>query len=152
MSNYKLSDEWNAARGGRSKRLLEFGVIVHDNHNVRNAMQRGNTAATVYDQYCSDGILDTLQVIEHCFPVASQDFNVGMTTAIRIIQLYSSQGLIKRRSYFETEMRIATWNLPLQRATVHKRPFAAGERSNWGLIIASDADLITNILTQIGVP
>lgn len=137
---------WNAP--GVSVPANPLGSAIQNNRNTRNNMQHANAAATVDEIHCADAILDAEKVIMHCWP--NTIFTQRITTALRVVNLYSSKGTNVLRSQFEDAMRGFNWRGELKAA---KRPptqeeikIRPWEKRNWGLVLSDQWHLVDQIL------
>ncbi len=129
-----------------------LGETLLRNHQTRNQMQHNVAAATVDEQHCADAILDAVQALEHCFPGSLPLLSDGITIALRVIRLHSSQENQRHRIDFDEAMRNYKWNSPYKAASSIAVPMPVGARPYWGYIIMANNTVIERILDLVGVP
>jgi hypothetical protein len=133
--------------------LNPLGSAIEHNRNTRNLMQHASAAATVDDQHCADAILDTVRVIDHCWPGASDmDFPGWMKCSLRIVRLYSSQGEIIKRTSFEDEMRHGAWRSIDRKPRTYELVIEPGLRRYWILLVTQSQVQVETILNALGIP
>jgi hypothetical protein len=143
-------DAWNAP--GVALDPADLGPRVQANRNTRNTMQHASAAATVDDRYCADAILDTNDVIEHCWPSASAAFADWLNCALRVVWLHSSKGDPATVTTFEDAMRDGGWRVENRKARVNEIHIEPGRRAFWHLVLTQNPGQVGSMLDAMGVP
>lgn len=152
-TNCGFYDAWNAPRVHLGRNGL--GRRVHSRRDVRNTMQHASAAVTVDVCACADAILDLPEVMKKLWGrSALQNLRLWQKIAIRIINLYSSNGDSNRRRLFEDEMRQEKW-----RSYAEDRPprvnemiIECGHRNHWAIAVKQKPELVEQLLNNIGAP
>ena len=129
-----------------------IGKAVYESHLIRNDMQHNNPAATVDSQHCADAIVDSVEVIEHCFPGTRVALPEKLKVTLRVVRLYSRNGQPVEQAAFADAMQVYTWRGDRDRARREESIVRPGVRANWGLVIPSEYARIEAILNRVGVP
>lgn len=129
-----------------------LGKRLQASHNTPNNMHHNNAAAAVDVQHCADAICDAVECIEHCFPGSKNNLPDGLQTALRVVQIYSTNGDPTLRDEFEGAMLKHPWRGPSERADSSQLIVAPGRRRHWGLVIMSNVVAIDTILMRINAP
>jgi hypothetical protein len=145
-------DAWNAP--GVTIPAASLGTAIEATRATRNVMQHASAAATVDDQHCADAILDAIAVIDHCWPSTSTNqFAVWMRIALRVVRLYSSQGVVLHRQKFEDIMRDEGWRNDRRQPRVNEILIRPGLRGFWGHLFYNGGEVqIEQALTRVGAP
>jgi hypothetical protein len=129
-----------------------LGKVVYACHRTRNDMQHNNPAATVDAQHCADGIVDAVEVIEHCFPGAKAALPDKLKVTLRVVRLFSQHGDPHQQTDFGDAMQTHQWRGNRERARQEEVIVAPGPRANWGLVIPSEYARVEALLNRVGVP
>ena len=129
-----------------------LGKSIFDCHKTRNDMQHNNPAATVDSQYCADAIMDSVEVIEHCFPGAKEALPEKLKVTLRVVRLFSQHGDPRQQTEVGDAMQTHQWRGNRDRARQEEVIVAPGPRANWGLVIPSEYARVEALLNRVGVP
>lgn len=143
-------DAWNAP--GVAIATAVLGHSIQASRNTRNNMQHASAAATVDDEHCANAILDAVSVIDHCWPGAGVDMKPWMSSALRIVRLYSKTGDAKKRQLFEDSMRDGSWRSEHRQPKVSEFIIKPGRRQYWALVLIESQALVDSILNSLGLP
>jgi hypothetical protein len=128
-----------------------LGRKLLNHRTTRNQLQHGSAAATVDRGHCAQGIIDTIEAIDHCWPAASGSYEAWMTSAVRIVRLYSPMGAHHLQQRFEDEMREHMWE-----AEVVPKPnevaIRPGYTGFWYLAVRDYPTAVEELLNKVGVP
>lgn len=141
-------DAWNAP--GVQLDAGGLGREVHLRREERNLLQHGSAAATVDDEHCAEALLGATRVIEHCWPgSAGSSYKPWVLTAIRMIELYSSQGDWRIRQSFEDAMRDNVWEEVREGLRENEVAVRPGLRAFWHFAVTNYNDDVEEILDQL---
>lgn len=130
-----------------------LGNTVQHNRNTRNTMQHNSAAATVDEPHCADAILESIAVIDHCWPRTSDAmFHVWMKCAVRVVRLYSSPGSFPLQQSFEDAMRDEDWQAEKRPPRASEVFITPGRRQYWGLLIRETPQLVDQLLNRLEIP
>jgi hypothetical protein len=130
-----------------------LGVSLLANHETRNAMQHVSSAITVDSQHCADAILDAVEAIEHCFGGSKAALPGVLLTALRGVQLLSSQGDAVHRIGFTRAMQLHPWRGTTSRPKaprLNEAIISPGNQEWWGLSVWRDSASVNAMLSRVG--
>lgn len=129
-----------------------IGVRIQRRRDSRNLMQHASPSITVDPKDCADAILDIVEVINRLWRNTSErSFRPWIKCAIRVIELYSSNGHHQLHQNFEDEMRNAIWrgSAEERRPKVNETMIEPGLAIHWAFIIKRNPELVEGILNRI---
>lgn len=129
-----------------------LGDAIQQNRDTRNTLQHQAAAVTVDDQFCADGIMDAIEVMERCWPGALALVPPWVSCALRIVRLYSSAGCPQDRQSFEDEMREAGWRAEKRQPRTNEFLVRPGLRKYWALPLTQSVGQVEAILNALRIP
>lgn len=96
----------------KAKVPLKLRRKLTSSHNLRNEMQHKSSILTIDEQKCADSIMDLVELLKKLWGKYCLDYNPNwVNCALRIIQLQSSQGNIKKRKELKEHiLNEVDWN------------------------------------------
>ena len=96
----------------KAKVPLKLRRKLTSSHKLRNEMQHKSSILTIDEQKCADSIMDLVELLKKLWGKYCLDYNPNwVNCALRIIQLQSSQGNIKKRKELKEHiLNEVDWN------------------------------------------
>lgn len=132
---------------------LEFRDTLQQRRDTRNLMQHQNVLAVVDVQTCADAILDLPTIMNRLWGInALNNLREWQIVAIRVVQLYSSNGTTTSRSQFEDAMRSERWRVPAEerKPRINERIIECGLRIHWAVAVKQSPSKVWQILDTVG--
>lgn len=130
----------------------DLGARVKASRNTRNNMQHQSAAATVDDRHCADAILDSVEVIEYCWPNAGRVMPEWVMCGLRMTWVSSSRASDLVTNDFESRMQSESWRVENRRARVNEQSVELGRRPHWHLALVQSTPTVMRLLDSLGVP
>ena len=122
--------------------------------NNRNNIQHVGAGLTVDVQHCADAIMDAVNTLNQLWNTSPVHHSrARLTTSLRIVRLYSTDGLQNQRADFEDNMSSYGWRtVEKEQVQVSSVQIKPGRRENWSHALFSRMADVQRILDDSGIP
>ena len=132
-----------------------FRDSLQQRREIRNLMQHQSSTVAVDLHTCADAIKDLPTLFRKLWGRNSLDnLRDWHRVALRIVNLYSSNGNPAQRQLFEDSMRDGNWrtDLEVRKPRMNENIIQPGRRGHWGLLTKNAPVLVEQVLNSCDIP